>query len=454
MHRFRMAVDPVSMLSFVRFLFAFTIGSHILLVSTSIALVFLISISEFLSIRKNDPVYQALARKLSKVFVISFGVGTASGIVMAVELVGLFPSFMTLVASTGAMALLYAEVSAFFLEVLALVLYVYYWNTFRGRYSHWFVSLFVVTGTLASAVFITMVNAWMNTPNGFDVSAFISSGFKTITGVEPFAAFLTASTAIQVFHVLVTTLLAGTMVIGAYFAYWFVRSRNAAEKAMYSRALKILGAIAIVTIILSGISGSEEMGSLLVNQPLKYAALDANPVPGTNLPDRFFGSVVGGNYVGGISVPGMQALLAKFETGVTTLPGLSQFPPNTWPPLLVNTTFNVMTVGGLALGLFLFAFFISFVRKRRPYESRRLLHIWIPAAALAMLVYQLGWATDEVGRQPWIVYNVMTVAQAANTSDALLIPGIVIILFYLALIPVTFYFYSRVFQGSDRRVPA
>jgi len=449
-----MSVDPGSMLTFVRFLFAFTIGSHILLVSTSIALILLISISEFLAIRRHDPVYEALARKLSKVFVISFGVGTASGIVMAVELVGLFPSFMTLVSSTGAIVLLYAEVSAFFLEVLALVLYVYYWNKFRGRYSHWIVSVFVVIGTLGSAVFITMVNAWMNTPNGFDVSAFVSTSFKTITGVEPFAAFLTTSTVSQVFHVLVTTLFAGTMVIGAYFAFWFVRSRNADEKAMYSRALKILGAVAIVTIVLAGISGSEEMGTLLVNQPLKYAALDGNVVPGTNLPDHFFGSIVNGSYVGGITIPGMQALLARFETGTTILPGLSQFPVNTWPPLFVTTTFNVMTVGGLALGLFMFVFFVSFVRKRKPYESRRMLYIWIPAAVLAMLVYQLGWATDEVGRQPWIVYNVMTVAQAANTSDALLIPGIIIVLFYLAVIPATFYFYSRVFQGSNKEAPA
>jgi len=447
-----MAVDPATMLSFVRFLFAFTIGSHILLVSTSIALVFLISIAEFISIRRHDPVYEALARKLSKVFVISFGVGTASGIVMAVELVGLFPSFMTLVASTGAMVLLYAEISAFFLEVLALVLYVYYWNAFRGRYTHWVVSLFVLAGTLTSAVFITMVNAWMNTPAGFDAGTFISSVLKSITGIEPFAAVTTASAASQLFHVVVTTLFAGTMVIGAYFAYWFIKSGDDTTKAEYSRALKVLGAIAIVTVLLSGISGSEQMGNLLLNQPLKYAALDGNPVPGTNLPDRFFGSVVGGSYVGGISIPYMQSLLAKFETGQTNLPGLSEFPSSSWPPLLVSTTFNVMTVGGLALGLFLFVFFVSFVRRRRPYESKRLLYIWIPAAVLAMLVYQLGWATDEVGRQPWIVYNIMTVAQAANTSDALLIPGIVIVLFYLVIVPATFYFYSRVYQGSGKGV--
>ena len=449
-----MAVDPGTMLNFVRFLFAFTIGSHILLVSTSIALVFLISISEFLSIRRHDPVYEALARRLSKVFVVSFGVGTASGIVMAVELVALFPSFMTLVSSTGAISLLYAEVSAFFLEVLALVLYVYYWNSFRGRYSHWVASLFIAGGTVASAVFITMLNAWMNTPNGFDSATFISSGFTTVTGVQPFAAFLTPSTVNQVFHVVVTTLFAGSMVIGAYFAYWFVKSRDAGEKAMYSRALRILGAIAVITIILAGISGSEQMGNLLVNQPLKYAALDGNTVPGTNLPDRFFGSVVNGSYVGGISIPGMQALLAKFETGRTTLPGLSQFPPSTWPPLLISTTFNVMTVGGLVLGLFMLAYFVSLVRKRRPYESRRVLYLWIPAAVIAMLVYLLGWATDEVGRQPWIVYNVMTVAQAANTSDALLIPGIMVVLFYLIVIPATFYIYSRVFQGAKKAAAA
>lgn len=443
-----MAFDPATMLSFVRFLFAFTIGSHILLVSTSITLGFLISITEFLSIRKQDAAYGLLARRLAKVFVISFGVGTASGIVMAVELVGLFPSFMTLVASTGAIVLFYSEVSAFFLEVLALVLYVYYWNAFRGRYIHWVVSVFIVAGTIASAVFITMVNAWMNTPAGFDATTFISSGFKTISGVQPYAAFLTASTAEQVFHVLATTLLAGSMVVGSYFAYWYIKSRGPAEREMYSRALKVLGAIAIITVILSGISGSEEMGNLLVNQPLKYAALDANPVPGTNLPDHFFGSVVDGNYVGGFSVPGMQSLLARFEKGVSTLPGLSQFPSSQWPPLFVNTTFNIMTAGGLVVGVFLLIYFVVLVMRRRPYESKRLLYLWIPAALLTMIVYELGWATDEIGRQPWIVYNVMTVAQAANTSDALLVPGILIVAFYLVLMPTTFYFYARIFRGS------
>ena len=106
-------LDSSTLVAFDRFLFAFTIASHIILVATSISLIVVISIAEFLAIRKNDKFYGVLSKRLSKVFVISFGVGTASGIVMAVELVTLFPSFMTLVAETGVISLLYGEVFAF-----------------------------------------------------------------------------------------------------------------------------------------------------------------------------------------------------------------------------------------------------------------------------------------------------------------------------------------------------
>jgi len=440
------------MVSFVRFLFAFTIGSHILLVSTSISLSILISAAEFTSIRRGDRVYEALARKLTKVFVISFGVGTASGVVMAVELVTLFPTFMTLVSQTGVIILLYTEMFAFFLEILALVLYVYYWDSFRNRYAHWTASIFVITGTLLSAVLITMVNAWMNTPNGFDITAFKSSGL--VSGVQPWVVFHTPSTVTEVFHVLPTTVLAGSTIIGSFFAYWFLRSRDAGEKAMFGKALKILGAMGVVMIMLAAVTGANEIAGLLTAQPLKFAALEANPINGTNLPEKLFGGVVSGTpptFAGGIIIPGAQSLLAQFETGIATLPGLSQYATSIWPPLLVHTTFDAMVVGGMALGAFFFLYLVALLLKRRPYESKFFLYLQVPAAIIAALVYLLGWATDEIGRQPWIVYNVMTVYQAANSSTALFVPGIFIMLFYALILPASLYFYARVFRQSDRR---
>jgi len=97
----------IPIVDFDRFLFAFTIGSHILIVSLSIGLAIMLCAVEFLSARSKDRYYGALARRLVRPFVVSFGIGTASGIVMAVELVNLFPGFMTLVSKTGVISIFY-----------------------------------------------------------------------------------------------------------------------------------------------------------------------------------------------------------------------------------------------------------------------------------------------------------------------------------------------------------
>jgi len=186
----------IPIVDFDRFLFAFTIGSHILIVSLSIGLAIMLCAVEFLSARSKDRYYGALARRLVRPFVVSFGIGTASGIVMAVELVNLFPGFMTLVSKTGVISIFYVEIFAFFLETVFLVVYVYYGKLFHGRYTRWLLTLPIVIGTLLSAVLIVMVNAWMNTPNGFDIGTYLATG--AVTGVDPWAPFLTPSTGYEV----------------------------------------------------------------------------------------------------------------------------------------------------------------------------------------------------------------------------------------------------------------
>jgi len=433
-----------TMTNFDRFLFAFTIASHITLVATSIGLILIIVLAEFLSIRRNDPDFRNLAQRLTKVFTIAFGVGTASGIVMAVELVTLFPAFVTVGAQTGVIELFYFEVYAFFLETLFLVLYVYYANAFRGKWTHFIVGCIVAAGTLLSAVFITSVNAWMNTPNGLDVSAFtqgLQSGKIAVTGVNPWAPFSTPSTFAEVTHVIPTTLFTGSMIIGGYFAYRLVRYRKPEEKTMLMKGLRLTWVVSIVMLILSGISGTHSMATLLGTQPLKYAALDHNTVPGTNLPERFLG----------ITIPSLQGLLAQFETGVTQLPGLSQFPQSTWPPLWINTTFDLMVLGSfIAAGYFLL-YIIGWLLKKSPFSTKTLLYLQIPAAVGSYIVYLFGWITDEIGRQPWIVYNVVNVDQAANQSTSLIIPGILIIAFYIIVVPATFYFFIRVFNSGKQK---
>lgn len=434
------------MVIFDRFLFAFTIGSHIILVSTSIGLAVIISIAQFLSIRQNDKYYANLAHRLSKVFTISFGVGTASGIVLAVELVALFPGFMTLVSETGAIGLFYAEVFAFFVETISLVLYIYYSDAFKNKYAHWFVGVLIAVGAIMSALFITMVNAWMNTPNGFNFSSYIQTG--AVVDVNPWAPFANPSAFSEIAHVLSTTVFTGCMLIGSYFAYRYLRYREPEEKAMLSRGLKITWVTSIITLVVAGITGSNEVATLLQLQPLKYAAIDGNNTPGTNLPERIFGAISNGHFTGGIIIPGLQGLLARFETGITQLPGLSQYPMSDWPPLEVHFTFDLMVLGGFLAGGFLLMWLIGVFLGKRPFESRMFLLLQIIAGIGSLIVYELGWITDELGRQPWIVYNVLTVSRSANNAGSLFIPGLFIIAFYVILVPTTFYFFTRVFHSK------
>jgi len=433
---------------FDRFLFAFTIASHIILASVSIAIILVISIAEFLSLRRSDKYYSALSRRLSKVFVIIFGIGTASGVVMAVELVTLFPGFMTLVSETGAISILYAEIFAFFLETVALVMYVYYAN-YLSKYAHWVLSIFIAAGAMLSAVFITMANAWMNTPNGFDASVFIQSGH--VTGIDVWAPFVTTSTFAEVAHVLPTVLFAGVMMVGGYFAWRYIKSKDIEEKKMLTNGLKIAASLGIVTIVLAIISGINEITTLLQLQPLKYSAIELNPTPGTDLPEKLFGGLTNGKIYGAIPIPHLQSLLVKLETGITTVPGLSQFPTSDWPPLYVHITFDTMVIGGLLLGLFFLAYLVDWAfLKRKPHESKLFLYSWIPLAYIALMIMELGWVTDEVGRQPWVVYNVVTGQQAANSTSGFLIPGILIIAFYVILLPITFYFFAWVFNSKSK----
>ena len=431
--------------NFDRFLFAFTVGSHILLVSMSIGMSIMICLAEFLFARTRNKYYGGLVRRLIRPFVVSFGIGTASGIVMAVELVNLFPRFMTLVSSTGVIAIFYVEIFAFFLETVFLVIYVYYGNTFKGRYSRWALTVPIMVGSLLSAVLIVMVNAWMNTPNGFNIAAYVASGSSyTVTGVNPWAPFLTVSTGYEVFHVVTAVPLTGIMVLGGFFAYRYIRSEDPDEKTLFLNALRLSVALSLLLVVLAIIAGAVEIDGLWKYQPLKYAAIELNPVPGNHLPITVFGTVSGTAILGGFQIPGLQGFLE----GGKMMPGLSQYPQSAWPPLIIHETFDVMLIGAVLLGLFVFGYAGLWLLKKRPFDHPILAYLFVGFSALAAIVMELGWATDEIGRQPWVVYNVLTVSNAANYSAAIYGPGIVVVVAYLFLVPFTFWFMGRVFRGK------
>ncbi len=111
-------------------IFAYTVSAHILLVAITLAMALLITISEFIALKYKNKHYEVLAHKLTIALVINFAVGTASGVFMAVELFLFWPKFMEVVGAV-AMSSFYAEVFAFLVESITLMIYVYFGTTLK-----------------------------------------------------------------------------------------------------------------------------------------------------------------------------------------------------------------------------------------------------------------------------------------------------------------------------------
>src|SRR6185312_3635642 len=145
--------------------------------------------------RTGDAVYLDLAKRWAKGTAILFAVGAVSGTVLSFELGLLWPRFMEFAGAIIGMPFS-LEGFAFFTEAIFLGIYLYGWDKISPR-AHLAAGMIVALSGAASAVFVVMVNAWMNTPTGITVVG------GQITELDPIAGMFNPSTLQQVIHMLI-----------------------------------------------------------------------------------------------------------------------------------------------------------------------------------------------------------------------------------------------------------
>ncbi|MCW1297152.1 MAG: cytochrome ubiquinol oxidase subunit I [Candidatus Rehaiarchaeum fermentans] len=464
-------MDLASYLIFSRFIQGFSLGVHIIFASLGIGLPIIIVISEILG--RKDKYFLLLAKKLIRPFIVLFAIGTASGIIVALELFVLWPNFMTLVGQVAILPF-YVEVFAFFAESIFIGVYFYSLKNL-GKISHIISGLIIAIGASLSGALITMINAFMNTPTGFNIQAYLTKGI--ITDVNPLSVFNTPSTFVEISHVLPSSFLVAVSIVLIYVIFSLFRSTSEESKIFYNKSLRLLLILGFIGILLTGISGMDSIKSLANTQPEKYAALEANYAPSSNASEIIFGIpeiTQNGSLVvkDALVIPRLQSFLLG-----GTAPGLKEFnattfPPSlypslyqnvpaylyndaSWPPLFVHDTFDFMALSGFVIFIvfliaFLFLLFearnlrIRFINKFFSLNSKFLLYLIIFVSILSIITLELGWVTAEVGRQPWIIYDVMTVNQGAEYSSFTEVFSIMIVLFYSSIIPLTYFLIKKV----------
>src|SRR5215470_57449 len=143
---------------------ALSLGFHIIFAEIGIALPLMMVLAEIRWRQTGDDTYLQLAKQWSKGAAILFAVGAVSGTVLSFELGLLWPRFMAF--SGPIIGIPFSlEGFAFFTEAIFLGIYLYGWDKVAPR-THLFAGVVVALSGMASAVFVVMVNAWMNTPRG------------------------------------------------------------------------------------------------------------------------------------------------------------------------------------------------------------------------------------------------------------------------------------------------
>ena len=390
-----------------RLQFALTIGFHYLFPPLSIGLAWMIFAYQTRFLKTGDPVFQQLARFWTRLFAITFAVGVATGITMEFQFGTNWAAYSRFVGDIFGAPLAAEGVFAFFLESSFLAVLIYGENRV-SRKVYWMASLLVALGATLSAFWIVVANSWQQTPAGYH----LVNGRAELT--DFFAAVFNPSTLPRYGHVVAGALVTGTFFVLGVSALMLLKREHAAfaERSLKSAILPAFLAINLVMAI-----GHHHAVQVARTQPVKLAAFEGVWDTGKGVPLLLFGvpnaRTERTDYA--VGVPNLLSYMVGFSKD-TQIQGLKETPAADRPPLLTTFfTFHAMVyLGGWLVTLALAGLFLQW----RKQAARNRLFLWAAALTIPLpfIANEVGWIAAEVGRQPWVVYNLMRTKDAVSAS--------------------------------------
>ena len=389
---------------------AFTLIFHIVFACIGMVMPFFMVLSHAKWLRTRRPEYLTLTKAWQKGVAIFFVTGAVSGTALSFELGLLWPGFMKYAGPIIGMPFS-LEGAAFFIEAVALGFYLYGWNKISERF-HLTTGIIVGISGITSGILVVSANAWMNSPAGFD---YVNGQF---TNIDPVKAFMNDAWFSQALHMTLAAFAATSFAVAGIHAWQIYKGRNTlVHKTAFNIAI-VFGAIAA---LLQPLSGDLSAKDIAHRQPAKLAALEAHYETEKGAPLYIGGIVDDKNKTVShkIEIPKMLSFLS-FGDFNAEAKGLNDFPEQDRPPVAItHYAFQVMVSLGGLLALAAVIYLIS-LKKKSWQGSNRYWLFFSLMAPVGFLALEAGWIVTEVGRQPWIIHNVM------RTKDAVTpMPGMV-----------------------------
>jgi cytochrome bd ubiquinol oxidase subunit I len=383
---------------------ALSFAAHIPLVAFGIAFPAMVLFVEWLGVQRGDQLYLTLARRWSKVMLTLFAVGGITGTALSFEMGLLWPNFTATFGSVFGLGFA-IEGFSFFLEAIFIGIYVYGWRRMSPR-AHLLSGIPIVVTGFTGSLMVIAVNAWMNHPGGFT----LRNG--KVVDVDPLSALFGNS---YLWHELIHMYIAGYIVSGFIVAGCYAYGRLRGRWGRYERtALAIPLTVAALASPVQVIVGDWAARDVATTQPTKLAALEGLHRTTKGAPEHVLGWYDGHDIEYGVKIPHLLSLLS-FHSWNASVEGLAAVPAEERPPVnVVRIAFQTMVGIGSLLALIGVFYVAVWVRWKRLPESVWFYRALVIAGPLSVVALIAGWVVTEVGRQPWVVYRVMTTAAAVT----------------------------------------
>ncbi|WP_347354393.1 cytochrome ubiquinol oxidase subunit I [Intrasporangium sp.] len=422
-----------------RWQFAITTVYHYLFVPITIGLSLVVAWFHTRWVRTRNPEWLRLAKFYGKLFTINFALGLVTGIVQEFQFGMNWSDYSRFVGDIFGAPLAIEALLAFFLESTFLGLWIFGWGRLPERL-HAAMMWVVHVGTLLSAYFILAANSFMQHPVGYQYNP--ATGRAELTD---FLAVLTNKVQLITFpHVILAAYMVGGGVVMGVGLHLMRREALKAEAGtpapdvpLYRKAARIGAVLTLVAGLGVAVTGDIQGKIMTEVQPMKMAAAEAlyDSVPeGEGAPFSVLtvGSLDGQHTRALIEVPGLLSFLAtgSFDGAVQGINDLReeylatfgasgnprvQDPATHFVPNVPTTYWSFRLMMGAGFAAAGIGAAVLWLTRKGRVPTHRWLH-WAAIAAPLLPVFgnSFGWIFTEVGRQPWLVFGLMTTGNGVS----------------------------------------
>lgn len=450
-----MGIVGLSVLSLARFQFAMTTVFHFFFVPFSIGMALVTAIMETMYVRTKNETYKKMTKFWGKIFLLSFAVGVVTGIIQEFQFGMNWSNYSRFMGDIFGAPLAVEALLAFFMESTFIGLWMFTWDRFKPAV-HALMIWLVWLGTTLSAVWILSANAFMQHPTGFAINnttgrvKLVDFG-KVITNPQLWVEFP---------HVIFGAFTTAGFAVAGMAAWQLLKKRDVDFFKKSMRVGLLVGTISVIGAI--GV-GDLQTQFIIKDQPMKFAATEGiykdtgDPAAWTlieliDTKDKTTSA--------NIDIPYLLSLLSYHKThgavkGMDTVNKELQAKygkdKNYYVPVkTLFWSFRVMAGGGVLLALVgILGLWFSRKKKDTIENKRWLLYVLGFCLWLPFIINTAGWFITELGRYPWVVYGLYTIADAVSpttTVGQLLFTNIVYFLIFTLLGGVMVYYSHRVLR--------